>query len=180
MTRLRATDGYTMLELLLALTILVMLVAVLYPSITRARTASIETSTVASLRTIVTGQATYAATCGGGYYAPSMTWLSRAGANGREGFINAEFDANIVDRLGYRIRFTAGAPATVSPATCNGLTAGGAVQDYFVSADPLDTTGAASLGRHFGSNSSGIVYLSSKRVRPVFKGSPAAPAAPLR
>jgi hypothetical protein len=35
------------------------------------------------------------------------------------------------------------------------------------------------LGRHFGVNATGSVFVSVKRVRPVFTGVPGAPAQPL-
>jgi hypothetical protein len=121
----------------------------------------------------------FAATCGGGFYAPSIPWLAREGGPGRDAFISPEFNANIVDRLGYRIRFSGGARAASAPRTCNGLGAGQAVRDYFVAADPLMTTGPVASGRHFGINPGGVVFESRKRVRPFFTGSPPLPARPL-
>jgi Tfp pilus assembly protein PilE len=168
-----------MIELMLSLTIMAILAAIAYPSLKRARSASIETSTVTSMRAIVSAQAVYAASCSSGFYSPALSWLTRPVASGRDGFLGAEFSANIVDRLGYRIRFTPGAAAEIAPKTCNGLAAGQTVRDYFVAADPLVTTGAVALGRHFGINASGSVFVSPKRVRPVLTGIPFAPAKPL-
>jgi hypothetical protein len=179
MRSLRPAGGYSMLELILAVAMLIVLMAVAYPSFSRARASSIEVSTIGSLRAILSAQAVFAVTCGGGYYAPSLPWLGRSGGPGRQPFIGAEFDGNIVDRLGYRIRFTPGARAAAAPITCNGLAAGQAVKDYFVAAGPLEMTGPASTGRYFGINPRGVVFESPKRVRPVYSGTPPPPAGPL-
>jgi len=180
MKKIRHAGGYSIFELMFALTILAILAAVAYPTIARARGASIEVSTVASLRTILAAQAVYAATCGQGFYAPSMRWLAQSGGSGRPAFIGPEFDGDIVDRSGYRIRFTPGARAAIAPRTCNGLGAGQAVMDYFVAADPLETAGYPSHVRHFGTNPGGIVFESSKRVRLVYAGPPPPPAKPIK
>ena len=176
---MRSARGYSMFELLLTLTVIAVLAAVAYPSLMRARASSIETSTITSMRAIVSAQAVFSASCASGFYSPSLWWLTRPGTPGRDGFLGSEFQSSVVDRLGYRIRFTAGAVASTAPKTCNGLGAAQAVRDYFVSADPVETTGAVSLGRHFGVNASGSVFASIKRVRPVFTGVPPDPAKPL-
>jgi prepilin-type N-terminal cleavage/methylation domain-containing protein len=179
MTVMRSPRGYSMFELLLTLTVVSILAAVAYPSLMRARSASIEASTVTSMRAIVSAQAVYASSCGSGFYSPSVTWLTRPNAAGRDAFLGPEFHANVVDRLGYRIRFTPGAVASTAPKTCNGLAAGQTLRDYFVAASPAQATGAAALGRYFGVNASGSVFVSVRRVRPVFTGTPSAPAKPL-
>jgi prepilin-type N-terminal cleavage/methylation domain-containing protein len=176
---MRSARGYSMFELLLALTVLAILAAIAYPSLMRARSSSIETSTVTSMRAIVSAQAVFSASCASGFYSPSLIWLTRPNVVGKDAFLGSEFQSNVVDRLGYRIRFTSGASASSAPKTCNGLPAGQAVRDYFIAADPLAMSGAVSMGRHFGVNASGSVFASVKRVRPAYTGVPAAPARPL-
>ena len=180
MTRsLRSSCGYSMFELLLTLTVVAVLAAVAYPSLLRARSASIEASTVSSMRAIVSAQAVFAASCASGFYAPSLALLTRLGPSGQSSFLGPEFQANVVDRLGYRIRYTPGVAAKIAPRTCNGLPAGQAGRDYCLSGDPVKTTGAVSLGRHFGINPGGSMFTGRKRVRPAFVGAPPPPAKPL-
>ena len=179
MRTMRSARGYSMFELMLTLTVVAILAAVAYPSLVRARSSSIEASTVTSMRAIVSAQAIFAASCSSGFYSPSLSWLTRPSGAGRDGFLGAEFTGTVLDRLGYRIRMTPGAGAIAAPKTCNGLAAGQGVREYFISADPVYTTGAASLGRHFGVNASSSVFVSVKRVRPVFSGVPPVPAKPL-
>lgn len=176
---MRSVRGYSLFELLLTLTVAAILAAVAYPSLMRARSSSIETSTVTSMRAIVSAQAVFSTSCALGFYSPSLSWLTRPGVMSRDGFLGSEFQSNVVDRLGYRTRFTPGGLASTAPRTCNGLPAGLAVRDYFVAADPIETRGAVSLGRHFGVNANGIVFVSVKRVRPAYSGAPMAPAKPL-
>jgi prepilin-type N-terminal cleavage/methylation domain-containing protein len=179
MTVMRSARGYTMFELMLTLTVAAILVAVAYPSLLRARSSSIEASTVTSMRAIASAQAVFATSCSSGFYAPSLSWLTRPSAEGRDGFLGSEFGADVVDRLGYRIRFTPGPGAKTAPKSCNGLAAGQGVREYFLAADPVETTGAVAQGRHFGMNASGSVFVGVKRVRPAYSGVPPAPAKPL-
>jgi prepilin-type N-terminal cleavage/methylation domain-containing protein len=176
---MRSARGYSLFELMLTLTVVAILAAVAYPSLLRARSSAIEASTVTSMRAIVSAQAVFAASCASGFHAPSLSWLTRSGVVGRDGFLGPEFSANVVDRLGYRMRFTAGPASSTAPKTCNGLGAGQSVREYFVAGDPVDTTGAVALGRHFGINASGSMFVSIKRVRPAFSGVPPPPAKPL-
>jgi prepilin-type N-terminal cleavage/methylation domain-containing protein len=176
---MRSARGYSLFELMLTLTVVAILTAIAYPSLQRARSSSIEASTVTSMRAIVSAQAVFSTSCASGFYAPSLAWLTRPSAAGRDGFLGPEFNANVVDRMGYRIRFTAGGGSSTAPKTCNGLGAGQTVRDYFLAGDPVEITGAVAFGRHFGVNASGSVFVSSKRVRPAFTGVPSTPAKPL-
>jgi prepilin-type N-terminal cleavage/methylation domain-containing protein len=169
--------GLTLLELLLVVTLIGIISAIAVPQLGRARAASLEASTVASLRTIHSAQAAYATTCASGFYAPSMTWLARSVA-GVPPFIGRELSANTTDRYGYRIRFTQGTRVRTSPRTCNGLGQGQAVGGYFVGADPLTTTGGSG-SRYFAVVPSGALYQSSRRVRPILTGEPPPPARPI-
>ena len=45
----------------------------------------------------------------------AVVGLTRPSAVGRDGFLGSEFNANVVDRMGYRIRFTAGGGSSTAP-----------------------------------------------------------------
>ena len=151
--------------------------ALAVPVFNRARTASLEASTIGSLRTLVSAQATYATTCAGGFFAPTIASLSSG--TGGSAFIGAEFRANTVDRFGYRIRFTAGPVAATSPKTCNGLARGTARQSYFIGADPL-LSGPGQGVRHFATGPGDTIYQSTKRVAAFYGGVPPLPAVPIK
>ena len=175
----RRKDGFTLVELLLVVSMIGIIASIALPSLSRARAASTEASTIGSLRALNSAQASYATACAGGSYAPSVTWLTKP-ASGKASFVGPEFAAgDTVNRLGYRFRFTAGTVVATSRATCNGLAAGQAVSSYFIGADPLQTGPSFGI-RHFGTNAAATIYQSANRINVVLTGSPPAPAKPLQ
>ena len=171
--------GFTLIELMLAVTIIGIISAIALPAIGRARAAATETSTIGSLRTLNLAQASYATSCAGGFYAPSIKWLATA-PSGTAAFVGPEFtDDSVVVREGYTIRFTAGPVAAAARTTCNGLAAGAAVQTYFIGADPLQF-GPSYGVRHFGTNSGATIYQSLNQVNILYGGTPPAPATPIQ
>ena len=131
------------------------------------------------MRAIATAQATFAASCAAGYYAPSVTWLTKAATGGKAGFLGEEFSSDTVNRLNYRIRLTAGPVVAKAPASCNGLAAGKSVSGFFVGADPLVTNPSTGT-RHFATNSDNRFFQSTNNVSPFYTGVPPAPAIALK
>jgi prepilin-type N-terminal cleavage/methylation domain-containing protein len=169
--------GFTIIELLLVVTLIGIVSAIAVPLLGRAKGAAYEASTIGSLRAINSAEALFASTCGGGYFAPTIPSLATKPPGSKAPFIDPGFTANTFVRQNYTIRFTAGAVAAASPATCNGLAKGKAVSTYFVAADlVLTTTG---MSRYFGVNASGVIFQSTKRVPVTQSGVPPAPAKPI-
>jgi prepilin-type N-terminal cleavage/methylation domain-containing protein len=179
----RSNAGFTLIELLLVVTIIGIVASIAVPSLSRARGAAAEVSTIGSLRAIHSAQMAYATACGAGYYAPSIPWLVRTvkikkGA-APPAFLGPEFTANVTDRHPYRIRFTLGTRAPTAKKTCNGLAAGQAATTFFAGADLLQAKNGM-VSRYFGINQDGIVYQSRKRIAPFYAGNAKAPAVPIQ
>lgn len=72
--RLNRKTGFSLIELLIVVAIILVIAAIAIPNFLKSKMRANETSAVASLRVIVTSQATYQSTWGRGF-APDMTSL---------------------------------------------------------------------------------------------------------
>jgi len=149
-----AADGFGLIDLVFVIGIIAILAMIAFPRLLLARQSAGAASAIGSLRAINSGQLTFALTCGGGFYAPTLTVLGTAPAGSPSAFVGPNLGgANSVTRAGYLIQLSA-TPAGTSPATCNGLGAGQTGQAFKVAADALE----ASNARFFASNATGQIY----------------------
>lgn len=163
--RARSDGGFTLIELLIVVATIGILASIAAISLSRARQSGNEASAIGSMRAVISGQAAYASTCGGGGYAQSNADLAKAPA-GSLPFISLDLEkADLASnaKAGYIVDINDSADpdnrdVTTAADTCN-ASAENSRAMYHVAADPLGR--GVNGTRSFGSDRRGTIYYSS-------------------
>jgi type IV pilus assembly protein PilA len=169
--RIRRDAGFTLIDMLFVVGLIGLLASLAIPGLMRARGAAQAASALGSLRVINGAELSFAITCGLGFYAPDLPTLGIAPGSG-EPYLPPEMSSGFTyEKSGYTFSL-AGTGLNGAPAACNGLPAGQASSGYAAVADPLDP--AVSVGKFFGTNSDGIIYVDAGSLSAVMpeSGSP--------
>jgi prepilin-type N-terminal cleavage/methylation domain-containing protein len=164
--------GVTLVELLIVVAIVSIVAAIAGPGLLRARMTSNESSALASMKVITSAQATFAASCGSGGYAPSLVVLGTPPPASTLGFISDDLGSAAAPiKSGYGYTMVPSAVSAAGPNDCHGNPT---VTGYYATAFPLtwNTTGS----RAFAVNTSATVWQVFAAVAPTEPfGPPATP-----
>lgn len=152
--RWKDSRGFTLLELLVVISVIWILSGLAAPSLLRGRSVANETSALSSFRALHTAQLSYALSCGFGFYASNYMQLA-AGPGNPVGFLSTDLTGSATPvKSGYNFTLLAGMGSAAGAADCNGSP--GTVSGWYATAFPV--TAGTSGTRAFATNHGGAIW----------------------
>ena len=153
MARESNAGGFTLVELLVVLTVVALLATMAMVGYRHARVRGAEAAAVGALNAINQAQFAYMQSCGKHRYAPTLVALGTPIPGHETGFISPDLAvSDPLQKSGYLIQLS-GTPSTEGEQTCTGLIP---LDRYRLTADPL--TPGATGNRYYATNTDRVIY----------------------